>query len=89
MRRFALPLSLLALLAGCSASPDGGGGGGGGGPDAGGGGGGEVDAGGDPGGPPDEVLWSYPYVLQVVFAPAVAPDGTIVVHGKHTIDTPE
>jgi outer membrane protein assembly factor BamB len=36
-----------------------------------------------------DFLWRYPHVLQVVFAQAIAPDGTIVVQGRHTPHTPE
>jgi outer membrane protein assembly factor BamB len=72
----------LSLLAACGSSDDGG--------DADGGGGGtdgapEADA----AGPPDEPVLLYPAILQVEFAPAVAADGTIVVHGKRSIYTPD
>jgi outer membrane protein assembly factor BamB len=70
----------LALLAGCAAPGDGALG-----PD----GGGEAEADPDPGGPPDEVLWVHRYAMQVEFAPALSPDGTIVVQGRSSIDTPE
>ena len=44
---------------------------------------------GDPGGPPGELLWIHEHVMQVEFAPSLAPDGTILIQGKASIDTPE
>lgn len=37
---------------------------------------------------PGDVLWKYPYALQVELAPTIAPDGTIIVQGKDSTNTP-
>jgi len=40
-------------------------------------------------GTPGDVRWVYEHNLQVEFAPAIAPDGTVVVQGKRSIQTAE